>query len=120
MWHKEELAVAVVEGIAIHQGEKKKDYLARVDREKANQKQLTEQELNIKEYNSLKSICLSCKNAFVESYIDDPQAKDPTTCICKVKVQFRDIANTHYIFQCSSNNWARKTLNCSDYEERCI
>ena len=70
-----------------------------------------------KEFNDAKSICLSCKNAFVMEYLQ-AGCGDPLLVKCKIRhdIYHRDGYKT--IDDCSSSVWHLKVLKCSDYKRR--
>jgi hypothetical protein len=112
-------------GVLISKEEKEQERIKEVEmkvQEELEKKQRKdEQLLREKEYANLKSICLRCKNAFIEQYQEDP-SPDPMDVVCTKKLQIwgskavdRD---SDEFFQCHANRWYRKTITCSDFEER--
>ena len=121
MFGKKEYAVEVIDNVAINLGEKKVDYEARVKRLKEGRAAEEQRKIEIEQFNNLKSLCLSCKNAFFQQYIDNPQNPDPLDLVCK---KIGKLSQGQYFFgnyrraECWGNKWHRKVLNCSDYEKR--
>jgi hypothetical protein len=91
----------------------------REERERAEREA---KELAIKEFENLRSICLDCKHAFVERFIDNPEKPDPLEVTCRRKLEIwrgklDDFYNSDFR-PCHNNEWNRKTLTCSDFEKR--
>ena len=121
MWSRKEYAVEVLEGVKINDGEKKADYIARVKRMRGQKTEEGKRELEIKEFEAIKSKCLTCKNSFCYQYLPNPETRqaDPLIVTCKIRKQLGwGEYSGNLVMDCDNNNWKRKCLSCSDYEER--
>lgn len=90
-------------------------------------KKISEEEakkLAIKEFEALRSICLDCKHAFVEKFLENPEEPDPMNLICRRKIEVLGAlvsqANHHAFYMCEGNVWHKKHLSCSDFEKRTL
>jgi hypothetical protein len=59
------------------------------------------------EFNAIKPKCLSCVHRLEYHYIANPHQPDPMFLKCKA---------LNEVF-CNEDNWARKVLDCSEYEK---
>ena len=82
-----------------------------------------------KEFKNLKSKCLTCQNAFVYTYLPNPDNSliDPTLVKCKVmagmgfgngKIGWQGMPNNFDSFECLDDYWFRKVTACSDFKQK--
>ena len=80
------------------------------------QKEKDNAELKKREFNSIRSICLDCKNAFIMRYIPSPYAPDPLIVKCKIRKSLMD--GDLSTSDCWNDEWIRKVTDCSEFSKR--
>lgn len=73
-----------------------------------------EDDLKREEFENIKPLCLTCINAFVYRYIDNPYKKDPLFVRCKLP----HLPTEFCMPECTHNNWQRKCISCSEYKPK--
>jgi hypothetical protein len=78
-----------------------------------------ERELSRKEFESVHSICLDCKNAFVYCCRLSSEKQDLLVVRCKKVISFSP-PNYGMVSQgeCWLGDWSRKCVSCSEFEGR--